>query len=137
MPPVPLPVMKASSILLATSRTILSRSAASRATTDERASSFEKRVMLLSDFTPSSSRTSPKSGSTSVISSFSPCQAGAPMLTRLGMRTTPAAVTSKIRGPAARKTDACSSGLTRMRCTCSAVSSGWLTVDEAMGVSRG
>lgn len=52
------------------------------------------------------------------------------MLTCLGMR--PSAGTSKMRGPAARNTEAACSGLTRMRCTWSAVSSGWLTVDEAM-----
>jgi hypothetical protein len=80
---------------------------------------LEKRVIDLRLFVPLSSTTSPKSGSTSVMSSFSPCQAGAPMPTSFGMRTTPAAVTSKMRGPAARKTDACSSGLIRIRWTCS------------------
>jgi hypothetical protein len=55
----------------------LSRSAASSAMTDERASTLENRAMLLTLLMPSSSRTSPKSGSTSVMRSFSPCQAGA------------------------------------------------------------
>jgi hypothetical protein len=89
---------------------------ASSAPTEDRASPLERRVMLL---TPSSSVTTPKSGSTSVMSSFSPCHAGAVMLTSLGMRTTPAAVRSKMREPAARKTEEASSGSTRMRCTCS------------------
>jgi hypothetical protein len=77
MPPVPLLLMNASSILLGMSRTVLSRSVASSATTEDRASSLENLVMLLRLLVPSSSRTSPKSGSTSVISSFSRCQAGA------------------------------------------------------------
>jgi hypothetical protein len=48
--------------LAATSSTIRSRSAASSATIEDRASSLENRVMLLSDVVPSSSVTSPKSG---------------------------------------------------------------------------
>ncbi len=71
--------------------------------------------MLFRDFTPSSSTTSPKSASTSVMSSFSPCQFGAVMLMNLGMRTGPAAVTSKMRGPDARKTLAACNGWMRMR----------------------
>ena len=55
------------------------------------------------------------------------------MPTRVGMRTTPAAVTSKILGPAARNTDAASSGFTRIASTCSRVSSGLLAVVADMG----
>lgn len=79
----------------ATSKTIRSRSAASSATMLDRANSFENRVRLFRLLMPSRSTTSPKSASTSLMSSFSPCQDGAVTPTSVGMRTGPAAVTSE------------------------------------------
>ena len=65
------------------------------------------------------------------MSSDSPCQLGAVAGAILGMRTWDPFV-SNTRGPAARNTDAASSGWTRMRWTCSAVSSGVATVTAAL-----
>jgi hypothetical protein len=91
--------------------------------------------MVLTDFkVDGSSVTSSKVTSFSVISSFSPIQSGEVGPSIFGIRTgEPFA--SKMRGPAARKTLACSRGWTRIFWTCSAVSSAAVVVETAMVVS--
>ena len=75
--------------------------------------------------------TSPKVASTSGMRVFSPTQDGASIAVSLGTRTGEPSV-SKMRGPAARKTLACSNGRTRIASTCSRVSSEAEVAEAAM-----